>query len=114
MQKTLSKPVLYLMSISAGLFVANLYYSQPLLNLIAESFHVNESAVSNVPLFTQLGYAAGLLLIVPLGDMVSNMRILKIDFMVLVLSLLVAAIAKSLWILIGSSFVIGATSSIPQ
>lgn len=114
MQKTLSKPVLYLMSISAGLFVANLYYSQPMLNLIATSFDVSESAVSNVPLFTQLGYAAGLLFIVPLGDMVPNMKILNIDFIILILFLFLAAVSPTLWVLIGSSFFIGATSSIPQ
>lgn len=114
MQKKLSNSALYLMSISAGLFVANLYYSQPMLNLIARSFNVSESVVSNVPLFTQLGYAAGLLFIVPLGDMVPNIKILNIDFIVLILSLFLAAVSPTLWTLIGSSFFIGATSSIPQ
>lgn len=114
MSGKLSNSVLYLMSISAGLFVANLYYSQPLLNLIARSFHASESAVSNIPLFTQLGYAAGILFIVPLGDMMANMKILSIDIAVLIVSLFIAAISNSLWLLIGSSFLIGATSSIPQ
>src|SRR5699024_2414089 len=110
MQRKLSNSVLYLMSISAGLFVANLYYSQPMLNLIARSFDVSESAVSNVPLFTQLGYAAGLLFIVPLGDMIPNIKILNIDFIVLIISLFLAAVSPTLWTLIGSSFFIGATS----
>ncbi len=85
-----------------------------MLNLIATSFDVSESAVSNVPLFTQLGYAAGLLFIVPLGDMVPNMKILNIDFIILILFLFLAAVSPTLWVLIGSSFFIGATSSIPQ
>ena len=67
-EEGISKSVLYLMSAGAGLVVANNYYNQPLLNLIAKDFGVSESAVSNIPLFTQLGYAFGLLFIIPLGD----------------------------------------------
>lgn len=114
MQNKLSNSVLYLMSISAGLVVANLYYNQPLLNQIADTFNVGESAVSNVALACQLGYALGLLIIIPLGDMVSNMKILKIDFIVMILSLLAAALSNSLMLLIVSSFFMGVTSAIPQ
>ena len=78
MKQTLSNPVLYLMSISAGLVVANLYYNQPLLHQIATTFGVSDSAVSNVALSTQIGYALGLLFIIPLGDKVSNTKILQI------------------------------------
>ena len=63
----LSNPVLYLMSVSAGLVVANFYYNQPLLHQIATTLGVTDAAVSNVALSTQLGYALGLLLIIPLG-----------------------------------------------
>lgn len=102
------------MSISAGLIVANLYYNQPLLHEIAQDYGVSEAAVSNVALSTQIGYAFGLLFIIPLGDKISNHRILKLDFLLMVLSLLAAATSTSLLLLIISSFVIGFTSSIPQ
>jgi len=110
----LSNSVLYLMSISAGLVVANLYYNQPLLHLISVSFGVTESQVSNVALSTQLGYAFGLLFIIPLGDKVSNHKILKIDFFLMILALLAAALSSTLFLLIISSFFIGFTSAIPQ
>ena len=113
-QKALSDTVLYLMSLSAGLVAANLYYNQPLLHLISVSFGVTEAEVSNVALASQLGYAFGLLFVVPLGDMVSNQKILRIDFLLMMLSLLVAAFATSLWLLVIASFVIGFTSSLPQ
>ncbi|CAM4099179.1 MFS transporter [Zobellia nedashkovskayae] len=113
-QKTLSNTVLYLMSLSAGLVAANLYYNQPLLHMISVSFGVTESAVSNVALATQLGYAFGLLFVIPLGDMVSNQKILKIDFLFMLLSLLAAAFSTSLWLLVVSSFFIGCTSALPQ
>jgi len=114
MSSKLSNSVLYLMSVSAGLIVANLYYNQPLLNQMAETFNVSDAAVSNVALSTQLGYAFGLLFIIPLGDKISNKKILKIDFLVMVLALLAAGISSSLFFLIASSFLIGFTSAIPQ
>ena len=110
----LSNSVLYLMSISAGLVVANLYYNQPLLQQMAVAFDVSESAVSNVALSTQLGYAFGLLFIIPLGDKVSNKKILQFDFLLMVLALIVAALSNSLLLLISASFLIGFSSAIPQ
>lgn len=114
MSTKLTNSVLYLMSVSAGLIVANLYYNQPLLNQMAETFNVSHAAVSNVALSTQLGYAFGLLFIIPLGDKISNKKILKIDFLVMILALLAAGFSSSLFFLIASSFLIGFTSAIPQ
>ncbi|WP_090753146.1 MFS transporter [Nonlabens sp. Hel1_33_55] len=110
----LSNTVLYLMSISAGLVVANIYYNQPLLNLIAQNLDVSQASASNVALATQLGYAVGLLIIIPLGDKFSNKLILKYDFLILIISLLVTALANNIYVLIASSFVIGFASVIPQ
>lgn len=112
--KHLSNSVLYLMSVSAGLVVANLYYNQPLLHQIAVTFSATESSVSNVALSTQLGYAFGLLIIIPLGDKISNKKILKVDFLMMIASLIAAATSNSLLLLILSSFLIGFTSAIPQ
>lgn len=114
MKNNLSNATLYLLSAAAGLVVANLYYNQPLLSDIAHSLQVSESQVSHVALSTQLGYALGLLLIIPLGDKVSNIKILKIDFLVLVLALIGAASAQSLTVLVACSFLIGFTSTLPQ
>lgn len=114
MSSKLSNSTLYLMSISAGLVVANLYYNQPLLHLISLSFKVSESAVSNVALATQLGFALGLLFVIPLGDKVSNHKIIKFDFILMILSLIAAGLSNSLMLLIISSLFIGFTSAIPQ
>lgn len=102
------------MSFSAGLVIANLYYNQPLLNLISETFGVTEAAVSNVALSTQLGYAFGLLFIIPLGDKLSNHKILQFDFIVMIIALIAAGMSQTLLALIISSFFIGFTSAIPQ
>ena len=113
-QNKLSNSLLYLMSITAGLVVANIYYCQPLLALLAEWFNVSEIEVSNVPLFTQIGYASGLLFMIPLGDKYATKKIIFIDFFLIIGSLLTAATATSLSVFIVSSFFIGFSSSIPQ
>lgn len=114
MKNKLPNSLLYLLSISAGLVVANLYYNQPLLHDIALSLKVTDSQVSNIALSTQIGYALGLLFIIPLGDKVSNLKIIRLNFLILVLSLLGAALSQSLSLLIFSSFLIGFTSTLPQ
>lgn len=110
----LSKATLWLMTIGAGLVVANNYYNQPLLGMISKEFGESESATSNVAMFTQIGYAAGLLLIIPLGDMFKRKKIILIDFALIIISLLIAAFSQSLEVLIAASFLIGVTSVVPQ
>lgn len=102
------------MSIAAGLVAANLYYSQPLLNQIGTTFNVGKSASSNVVLAAQLGYAIGMLIIIPLGDMVSNIKIIKVDFTVMIVALIAAANSSSLWMLTLSCLFIGIASATPQ
>ena len=54
----------------AGTFtVANLYYSHPILNILADDFHVTNERASLVPTLAQAGYAGGLLFLCPLGDL---------------------------------------------
>ncbi|MAW95549.1 MAG: MFS transporter [Leeuwenhoekiella sp.] len=110
----LSKSLLYLMAVGAGLVVANNYYNQPLLNLMVQTFEVTEAQVSKIPLATQLGYAAGLLFIIPLGDKFSRRKIILIDFIAIVASLIVTALAPNLWMLTISSFCVGFASVVPQ
>lgn len=102
------------MAAGAGLVVANNYYNQPLLGLIAKDFGVSESEVSNIPLFTQLGYAFGLLFIIPLGDKFPRKKTIMIDFIAIVISLLGMALAPSLPILIVAGFIVGFSCVVPQ
>ncbi len=102
------------MAAGAGLVVANNYYNQPLLSLIAKDFGVSEAEVSNIPLFTQLGYALGLLFIIPLGDKLPRKKMVMIDFIAIVLSLLGMALAPSLPVLIVAGFIVGFSCVVPQ
>lgn len=114
MPQKLSNSVLYLMAAGAGLVVANNYYNQPLLSLIAKDFGVSESEVSNIPLFTQLGYAFGLLFIIPLGDKLPRKKMVLTVFVLIVASLLGMALSPSLSILIVCGFLVGFSCVVPQ
>lgn len=65
---SLSSALTLLLAVATGLVVANLYYVQPLLDAIARAFRVSAGTAGALVTLTQLGYALGLLLIVPLGD----------------------------------------------
>jgi predicted MFS family arabinose efflux permease len=70
------KPLVLLLSVSTAITVANLYYCQPLLGLFATAFGVSASAAAVVATLTQVGYALGLLFVVPLGDAVERKRLI--------------------------------------
>ena len=119
MENSVTKPkltpiILWIMIIGSGLVVANNYYNQPLLSLIAKDFKVSESRVSNIAMLTQIGYACGLLFIIPLGDLLKRKRMILIDFVFIIVSLLGMYVAPSVNWLFPLSFLIGFTSVIPQ
>jgi predicted MFS family arabinose efflux permease len=60
------------MALAAAVTAANLYYCQPLLSQIARSLHMTAREAADIPMLTQVGYALGLLLFAPLGDMVER------------------------------------------
>ena len=94
--------------------VANLYYNQPLLADIARTFSVSESAVGFIATLAQLGFAAGLLFIVPLGDSFDRRNLISLTLIAVALSLLAVALAPSIGVLAVASFAVGATTIAPQ
>jgi len=118
-QKLTQKPhltslILWIMTITTGFVVANIYYNQPLLGDIALSYHINSAKAGQVAVFTQIGYAIGLLFIVPLGDMFERRRLMLIDLVFVITSLIIAASAPNINVLLVSSLFVGITSVIPQ
>jgi predicted MFS family arabinose efflux permease len=107
------KVLVFAMACACGIAVANIYYNQPMLGVITRSFP-DELAPSLIPTATQFGYAIGLLLLVPLGDLVERRRLIVSQFLVLALSLLFAAAASTGWALLGASLCIGFTASVTQ
>lgn len=107
------KGLVFAMACACGIAVANIYYNQPMLGIIARSFP-GELAPSLIPTATQFGYAIGLLFLVPLGDLMERRRLIVSQFLVLALSLLFAAIASTGWALLGASLFIGFSASVTQ
>lgn len=105
---------LWIMTIATGLVVANIYYNQPLLADIAHTFNITDKKAQQVSFFTQIGYATGLLFIIPLADMLKRKRLILIDFILVIISLLISALAPTVTILTIAGFLVGVSSVIPQ
>ncbi|HKG05301.1 MAG TPA: MFS transporter [Pedobacter sp.] len=103
-----------LMAFCTGLIVANIYYCQPLVILVAIEFGLTESHAGRISYLTQAGYALGLFLIVPLGDMFERKKQILIITCLAILALLMAAFSHSFLLLEISCVLIGASSVIPQ
>jgi predicted MFS family arabinose efflux permease len=110
----LTQFTLWIMTIATGLVVANIYYNQPLLADIAHAFGITDKKAQQVSLFTQIGYATGLLFIIPLADMLKRKRLILIDFILVIISLLISALAPTVTILTIAGFLVGVSSVIPQ
>ncbi|RYC38853.1 MFS transporter [Pectobacterium zantedeschiae] len=100
------KLLIFSMAAASGISVANIYYNQPMLGVISESFTSSE-ATSLIPTVTQLGYALGLLLLVPLGDKYDRRRLIVWQFLVLALASACAALSTSAFALLSTSLLIG-------
>ena len=109
-----SRRCVVLLAFAAGATVANLYYSQPLLARIASELGVRAAAASSISTATQLGYAAGLLLLVPLGDALERRRLLVVTTAAIVIGLLLVAASRTLPQLVLSSAILGAATIVPQ
>jgi predicted MFS family arabinose efflux permease len=100
------------MAAAAGIAVANIYYNQPMLGIMERD--LPGSVTSFVPTATQLGYAAGLFLLVPLGDLVERKRLIVLQFMGLAIALAIAAIAPGAAMVIAASLLVGVLATVAQ
>ncbi|MFL1682575.1 MULTISPECIES: MFS transporter [Bacteroidales] len=106
--------LLWMLAIISGISVANLYYNQPLLNKISSDLQVSEFVANLMPMTTQIGYAIGLLFIIPLGDLYKRRSIIVINFLLLVISMFSIAISLNMYFVLIASLVTGICSVMPQ
>ncbi|HWB25634.1 MAG TPA: MFS transporter [Chitinophagaceae bacterium] len=102
------------MAVCTGLIVANIYYIQPLIILVAHEFKIPQNVAGSATYLTQAGYAAGLLLFVPLGDMLERKKQIIATLILAIAALIAAALAHSFWMLQAACFMVGLGSIIPQ
>lgn len=110
----LDSALVWLMAITCGLVVANIYYNQPLLAAIGRTFQLSDSRASLVATATQVGYTLGMLFLVPLGDKLERKRLMLLMLLGAAGCMVLAAVAPSFAVLAGASILIGICSAVPQ
>lgn len=99
--------LILLFAIASGASVANVYYAQPLLDILARDFNISHAAIGGVVTATQIGCALALVFLVPLGDLVNRRRLMAIQLLALVSALLVIAFAHSVVVLLAGMLAVG-------
>ncbi len=110
----MKRETVWVMAITAGIAVANIYYNQPLLADMGRSFHAPTQHIGFIPTLTQVGYAVGMLLFVPLGDLVERRRLIATLLAATVCALVAAAVSPNIFCLAVASCAIGITTIVPQ
>lgn len=110
----LDSALLAVMAVACGIFAANIYFSQPILQLLQQAFPQALDLVNLVPTATQLGFACGLFFLVPLGDRINRRTLILSQGAVLVVALVYLATAPNAWSLVIASVVVGISGSVTQ
>jgi predicted MFS family arabinose efflux permease len=111
---TLPRRVLLLFAIAAGLSVANIYCAQPLLEAMALEFGFGKASVGSVITLTQIGYAAGLFFVVPLGDLLDRRGLILCQLSFSAVALSVVGFAASRSTLLIAMFFVGLFAAVVQ
>jgi predicted MFS family arabinose efflux permease len=114
LEKNMKRSQEIFMAICTGLIVANIYYSQPLIPLIAKEFGIAESQAGEITFLNQLGYALGILFFVPVGDLIERRKLIMAVTFICVGSLAATTFANQFWLLAIASVFVGVTSVVPQ
>jgi predicted MFS family arabinose efflux permease len=106
----LSRSLVVIIAVATGAVVANLYYAQPVLHQVAHDFHSGSGLASLIITATQVGYAAGLLLVVPLGDLHPRRLLVVRIFGIAAIALVACALAPNIWVFGLASVAVGTAS----
>ncbi|MBT2635019.1 MFS transporter [Bacillus sp. ISL-26] len=110
----ISPSLTILLATACGIIVANLYYAQPLAGLISASIGLSGSSAGLIVTLTQIGYVAGLLFLVPLGDIIDNKKLVIVSLLLSAAALTATAFVKQGTLFLAASFFIGAGSIAAQ
>lgn len=110
----LTKPLTFLFALISGLAVANVYFAQPLLDSMAHSLGVEPGSIGIVVTLTQIGYALGLLFIVPLGDLIDRRHMIIGQMLLSAVALVIVSLAPILSILLLGMAMVGMMAVVVQ
>jgi len=106
----LSNSLVTVIALCCGLIVANIYYAQPIIELLAPDVGLSTHSASLIVSLTQIGYALGLFFLVPLADLIENKRLMLLTLLVSFLSLIATALADSPSIMLILCLTVGMSS----
>lgn len=109
-QVQLTAPLTLLFAFAVGVIIINLTAAQPLAGPVARALHVPPAFTGLVAMLPQLGYAVGMLFVVPLADLFENRRLTTVTLVACALALGSAALAQQAWWLLLAVCLAGATS----
>jgi predicted MFS family arabinose efflux permease len=110
----MSRRLVAVMAVATGITVANTYYAQPLLHTIGAAFGIGPAAAGLIITASQIGFAGGLVLLLPAGDLVERRRLITITGVATALALAGAALSPSPIALVAALAVVGVTSVVAQ
>src|SRR5215212_5732886 len=106
--------VIRVIAVACALSVANLYLNQPLLADMARTFGASDRAIGAVPTMSQVGYAIGLLLIVPLGDILQRRGLIVTLLGLVAVALAAVATSRNFAWLAAANLAVGVSTVVPQ
>ncbi len=110
----LTQTLLLVFAVTCGMSVANIYYAQPLLDSMAAAFAISPASIGLVVTLTQVGYALGLLFIVPLGDLVDRRKLLVAQTFLSAVALVFVGTAHHAGVLFAAMIVVGLLAVVVQ
>lgn len=113
-ERGLTRVTTLIFAVAAGLSVANIYYAQPLLDSMARDFGISPATIGLVVSLTQVGYALGLIFIVPLGDLIDRRRLIIGQGFLSVIALIAVSAARTEAILFASMAAVGLLAVVVQ
>jgi predicted MFS family arabinose efflux permease len=111
---SMSRYVTLLFAVACGMSVANIYYAQPLLNNLSIEFGIDYSTIGILITITQIFYGLGLLLLVPLGDLLNQRRLIIGQMLLSVIALIIVGIASSSMVLFAGMAMVGLLAVVTQ
>ncbi|HDR6269817.1 MFS transporter [Bacillus cereus] len=113
-QPSMSHALALLFATACGMSVANIYFAQPLLDQLSNEFSINHSIIGVVITVTQIFYGVGLLLLVPLGDLLNQRRLIVGQMLLSTTALVIVGTASSSMVLFAGMALVGLLAVVTQ
>jgi predicted MFS family arabinose efflux permease len=110
----LTRAKIFLFALASGLAVANAYFAHPLLDVMADDLQLSRATAGLIVGATQLGYGLGLVLLVPLGDLIDRRKLIIAQSLLSVLALFCVGFSSSAAMLLGSMAAVGLLAVVTQ